>query len=394
MDNFPAVDPIPIPAPVWVFKFLLLLTLTLHFTALFLTIGGLAVATVWAIGARRAGAPAVLGQGAGAIVARLPITLAYVINLGVPPLLFAQVLYGRAFYTSSILIGAYWLGVIGLLSVAYTLLYVMERRAREGKPWWLCGVVAAGCIGMIALIYVNNMTLMIRPNVWLEVYRGNPHGTQLAHGGDPTVAARWHYMMAAALMNTGVGLMLFGLRRDISAELKGFLRVWGGLIAAVFAVCTMLALAWVLSVQPAQVQSDLGGSGPYRAILLLWFATAVTVAALGGLSSLGRGREDRLFTVGAAVAGFLNIALWVVFRDGIRDASLRRFGFDVWDRVVVINWSVLIAFFLMFVAGLAATGWLAKVVLAAKGEYEGDVGIEGDGAAGPAADAGVDAATA
>jgi len=390
MDHFPAVDPIPIPAPVWLFKLLLLLTLTLHFTALFLTIGGLAVATVWAIGARRAGARAVLGQGAGAIAARLPIALAYVINFGVPPLLFAQVLYGRALYTSSILIGAYWLGVIGLLGVAYTLLYVMERRSREGQPWWLAGVVAAGCMGMIALIYVNNMTLMIRPDAWLEMYRANPHGTQLAPGGDPTVAARWHYMMAAALMNTGVGLMLFGLRRDVSAELRGFLRIWGGLVAAIFAVAAMVALAWVLAAQPAHVQTELSGSGPYRIVLLLWFATALSIAVLAGLSSCKWARGDRRLVVSAAVAGFLNIALWVVLRDGIRDTSLRRFGFDVWDRVVAINWSVLIAFLLVLAVGLAATGWLTKVVLDAKGEYGGDVGVERDAAS----DTGVGAATA
>ena len=42
------------------------------------------------------------GAGPGA---RLTVVMTFVINLGVPPLLFAQVLYGRALYTSSVLIG-------------------------------------------------------------------------------------------------------------------------------------------------------------------------------------------------------------------------------------------------------------------------------------------------
>ena len=39
---------------------------------------------------------------ARALARRLTVVMTYVINLGVPPLLFAQVLYGRALYTSSI----------------------------------------------------------------------------------------------------------------------------------------------------------------------------------------------------------------------------------------------------------------------------------------------------
>ena len=39
---------------------------------------------------------------------------------------------------------------------------------------------------------------------------------------------------------------------------------------------------------------------------------------------------------------------FVVCRDLVRDASLARFGFDVWDRAVVVNWSVLGLFLVLF----------------------------------------------
>jgi hypothetical protein len=45
---------------------------------------------------------------------RLPIVMTYVINLGVPPLLFTQVLYGQALYTSSVLIGLWLISVIAI----------------------------------------------------------------------------------------------------------------------------------------------------------------------------------------------------------------------------------------------------------------------------------------
>ena len=67
--------------------------------------------------------------GARALARRLTVVMTYVINLGVPPLLFAQVLYGRALYTSSVLIGAYWISIILLLTLTYWLLYQFSRTA-------------------------------------------------------------------------------------------------------------------------------------------------------------------------------------------------------------------------------------------------------------------------
>ena len=79
----------------------------------------------------------------------LPIVMTYVINLGVPPLLFAQVLYGRAIYTSSVLIGAWWIAVIPLLMLCYWLLYRFQRglgtgSAAGGGPgaWLVAGSIA------------------------------------------------------------------------------------------------------------------------------------------------------------------------------------------------------------------------------------------------------------
>jgi hypothetical protein len=54
------------------------------------------------------------------------------------------------------------------------------------------------------------------------------------------------------------------------------------------------------------------------------------------------------------------------FRDGLRDITLLTKGFDVWDRVVVTNWSVVVIFLVLFVVGLGIIGWLLTVVLKAK----------------------------
>ena len=85
-----------------------------------------------------------------ALARRLTVVMTYVINLGVPPLLFAQVLYGRALYTSSVLIGLYWISIIVILTLTYWLLYRFSARLEAGKSaWWvgLIGVAAGGLRG-------------------------------------------------------------------------------------------------------------------------------------------------------------------------------------------------------------------------------------------------------
>ncbi|MBN9121376.1 MAG: hypothetical protein J0I06_19865, partial [Planctomycetes bacterium] len=185
---FPNVDPIPLPAPVWLFKLLLDLTLALHFAALYLLLGGL-VAAVW-LNARghKTGDAGRIGA-SGVVAGWLPVVTTYVINLGIPPLLFAQVLYGRALYTSSVLVGAYWIAVIPLLIACYHLLYVMKARAEGGRPWYWHGLGALVALWVIARIYSANMTLMLDAGAWRGAYRADASGGTFLSG--PAAWARW-----------------------------------------------------------------------------------------------------------------------------------------------------------------------------------------------------------
>ena len=126
---FPAVDPIPLPAPIWLLKLLHIVTLALHFVAVEMLVGGLLLAVLLSL-FRRSPASMVTAR---ALARRLTVVMTFVINLAVPPLLFAQVLYGRALYTSSVLIGLYWISIIGLLMLTYWLLYRFSARLEAGK---------------------------------------------------------------------------------------------------------------------------------------------------------------------------------------------------------------------------------------------------------------------
>ncbi len=258
MDSFPLVDPIPLPAPVWLFKVLHSATLALHFTAVHFMVGGLILATWWAIRGRW-GNDTRLTTASGAIAHRLPMAVAYVINLGIPPLLFAQVLYGRALYTSSILIGVFWIMVVFMLIAAYFIMYQMAKRADTGRAFGWLGVIALLLVLKIGLVYTNNMTLMLRPEVWVEMYRSNPKGGQLAHG-DPTILPRWLYMMVGSVGLVGIGLMLLGMKPDIEKTASAFLRRRGGFLLALFTLVQVILAVAVYRTQPEAVRYGLWAS--------------------------------------------------------------------------------------------------------------------------------------
>src|SRR5579864_8199140 len=146
MNPYPAVDPIPLPAPIWLLKLLHIVTLSLHFVAVEMLLGGLLLAVLLSLFRNSANAHVT----ARALARRLTVVMTYVINLGVPPLLFAQVLYGRALYTSTVLIGVYWIAIIPTLMLVYWLLYRFSARLEAGKSAWWVGLSAWLLAGGVA----------------------------------------------------------------------------------------------------------------------------------------------------------------------------------------------------------------------------------------------------
>ena len=359
MPSFPHVDPIPLPAPVWFFKSLEILTVSLHFMALQLLVGGLVVASLWAIGGRRRG-DQVLIDASGAVATRLPILMTYVINLGVPPLLFAQVLYGRALYTSSVLIGTFWISVVLLLMMSYMCLYHMSSRAGRGKAWGWIGLVGLVITVKIGLIYTSNMTLMIRPDVWREMYSEDALGFHL-NSGDPTVMPRWLFMMFGGLTVGGVGMMFLGLTKRLSAESSEFLRRWGARIAAKGAVTQVGLGYWVISAQPGPVQDSLGQSTLYGTCLIAWIACAALLFLLGLIAQARAQVATWLWPGIAGLLIFVGTLAMAIYRGGIRDVTLALRGFDVWDRAVASNWIVVGVFLVSFVFGLGVIAWLVSI---------------------------------
>ena len=82
---------------------------------------------------------------------------------------------------------------------------------------------------------------------------------------------------------------------------------------------------------------------------------------VGAVAGFGRVTAGWLGWTGAVV-GFVALASLTVYRDAVRDLTLLSKGFDVWNRAVVTNWSVVGLFLVLFVASLVLVGWLISVL--------------------------------
>lgn len=367
MNPLPAVDPIPLPAPVWLFKLLHIVTLLLHFYAVHFLVGGLVCATLWAIFGRRRQDETMMNA-SGAVTYRLPVVMAYVINLGVPPLLFAQVLYGRALYTSSVLIGVYWIAVIFLVIASYFILYMMSKRAETGRAFGWLGLIAIIIVLKVGMIYSTNMTLMLRPEEWSDMYRADPLGSTLPAG--PTTMPRWLFMMIGSLGMSGMGLMLLSVRGTLEEDVNVFLRKWGGRLLALFTIVQLVLAFQVYRAQPDIVREGLSENGIYTTTGITWMATALLLVVAGAAVSLKAVHTGGLLLTGTFVLSFVNLLSMVVYRDAIRDVALGLAGFEVWDRAVHTNWLTVGAFLLLFVVAIVFVAWMAIVTLRAKGGKE------------------------
>jgi len=357
---FPALDPIPLPAPVWLFKILHGLTLTLHFAFLHMLIGGLVLVFAWNLVGHLIGNKGAVGA-SGVVAKKLTVITTYVINLGVPPLLFAQVLYGRALYASSDLIGAWWISVVLAIIVAYTILYRMAHLAEKGKAFWLWALVAMAPIALVGKLFSTNMTLMLRPEVWLQMYAADPGGTTLPPH-DPTTLPRFALMMVASIALGALGTSLWSTKAGLLDETRAFLRRWTGIVAAVALPFLVLVGIWALDSQPEAVRKVLATSAYAHGLSLGWIAgVALSFVAAVGLALTARSRSSVL-PVLAAVPAFGAVACWTLLRDVVRDTTLALKGFDVWKSPENTNWVVVILFVVSLVAGLGIMAWIGSIV--------------------------------
>ena len=327
----PPVDVVPLPLPVGVLKALLLLSFGMHILAVDLGVGGSILCLALARRGRKSAAHLGIAR---AIAPILPPAVTFAITLGVAPLLFAQVLYGRFLYTSSILMAVPWLSFIVALIVGYALLYRHTRLLKGGVLSLPTALFSTLLLLWIGFLWTNNVTLMLQPARWAGLAAASPHGGML-NLADPAVLPRFLHMavamtaIAALFLGTAAAVFHVPFDRDLARRLG--LRTF-----AVLTGIQLLVGPVVILLQRADVRAALlGGSPRGTAALAVAIPTAIAAALLAW-----RGADPKTGRKGALVPFVLihgTIAAMVVLRDAVRDESLLAAGFRVQRSPVVVD---------------------------------------------------------
>lgn len=201
----PVPDPLGYPIPAYILQAISYLTFSLHLLAMNFTVGG-AILLLWSMARKKSeydGAAFFLGSS-------LPLGLSYVITLGIPPLLIVQVLYGQMFYSSSILVGSFWILTIPALTAAYAG-YYFHKFKRDDLPRFQWLIVSASLLLMlyVGFLLVNNLTLSWSPEKWLAMYRDNPGGGTL-NFSERSLHPRYTLFLGGAFAMAAIGLIWRG----------------------------------------------------------------------------------------------------------------------------------------------------------------------------------------
>ncbi|MDM7914423.1 MAG: hypothetical protein ACE15D_18375 [Candidatus Eisenbacteria bacterium] len=353
----PPIDPLPLPAPVWIFRVLHLVTFLLHLLAMNLLLGvGIVTAITAARGRRNAPHCRRLAE---KLHPMLPVLTAATVTLGVAALLFLQVLFGRFFYTSSILLAVPWFSIVFLLIAAYYGHYfsaMSDTVRRERRAWIAWG--SAILILIVGFIYTNNLTLLQTPERFRDLYLAGRSGVRL-NFGEPTLIPRFLHFLTAAIAAAGLGIVAVGwntIRRGEENEGFGAWTVRYGRKWFLGATAVQLVIGlWFLFSIPEQVRGLFLGGDPVRTghLFVAVFLALAAVALLAAKPESGR--------IVLASAGLLALAIlgMVLVRSWVRDAMLGPSA-GLGELTVQPQWEVLAIFLVLFLGALATLGWMIR----------------------------------
>lgn len=362
--TIPTPDPMPLPAPLWLLHTLLLLVLFLHLLAMNCALGGGLTVLLNALRGRSERHP-FSRQLASELAPMLPIFVAFTITLGVAALLFVQVIYGNLLYTSSILLGAAWMSVILLVIVGYYGYYYFSHRA-EKSPRSAITVLAVAvlCFLCIAFALVNNMSLMLTPDRWQQMYRAHPGGFNL-NFGEPTLVSRYLHMLIGAIGVFTAVLAHLGVRKMRTQPVLGAWLVRRS--SVIFALTTGIQFitgTWFVMAMPRDIAMSLFREpvpGIVFGVSVILSLVAMVLLLIGSTA----GKPGPLVHAGFLCA-LLTLALMVGLRHMVRTAYLSP-HFDPATLPVNSQTGVILLFFVSFVAGLATVGYMVAKVARAPG---------------------------
>lgn len=333
----PAPDPIPLPGPVGLLQFLLVLGWFLHALPMYGLLGGTLITIVTEALGRGSEFHARLARRLWSV---LPGVMGVAITFGIVPLLFLQVLYGQAFFATSVLVAWPWLSVIPGLLLAYYGLYANALWGDRIGRWRLAiGLGSFLLIDWVGYQFTSHMRLIEQPALWPAI-AGSAARQSFYLGRDAVTALRFLYFFAGALGLAGVMVVLLaGYQRRWGEAGQGFTAGaarYGGRWALAGLAGQVLAGSRLLAVLRAGMPgaaaaagagpgldaalAAIGLTGPWGVVLRVWLALTLLAAILLVVAQLG---PDPLPAgLGALALLVPAVALTAVQRVWLREAAL------------------------------------------------------------------------
>ncbi|MFO7751709.1 MAG: hypothetical protein R6V41_01175 [Desulfobacteraceae bacterium] len=339
----PAPDILPVHWG-WL-RLLLVFTFVLHILAMNAMLGSGIIAFVNTL-RKGGGTGDTVNRG---ISRKLPFTIAFTVNFGVAPLLFLQALYGQFIYTSSVLMGVFWLSIAGLVIIAYYSAYIYNFRFdKQHASSSLYIGIAVVLMLMVAFLFTNNMTLMLNVDAWTR-YFDTPDGTML-NLSDPVLFPRYiHFITASA----AVGGLFIALAARLGAKgPENEARIDLGMKWFTYATAFQFLAGTVFLLSlPGEIRQLFMGQDTFATVLLT--AGILLAAALVIL-----GFKRKVLSCSAAV--LVLVCGMAVIRDLVRQAYLDPF-FNPADLPVRPEYSPMVFFLITLFAGLLVIGYMLRI---------------------------------
>ncbi len=358
-------DPAGVPAIPVLFQFLMVLTWVFHIVFVHLTLGA-AATSIYAFYGHAGSAEWRQLSIALTKVAKVGVSL--LIVLGVAPLLFTQVIYDPQWYASNVLSARWAILFIASLILAYCLWFAFYWGNREGARRYvgLYAILGLALFLMDGLIMHALSYQSIQPQRWMEWYA--PNGVVDTSGG-ALHAFEWpRFLFIISLSAPAVGIFLiayadyFASRADKSARYLAFARRLGRKIAVRGFLISLPLLVWWHFDHPRETGLAWDPFGWLMAFAILILANVV--------------RDEKENVHGYALAGLGTgiVVMLAIWREMVRAAYLKPFGYVVSDYKVNVDWPSMLLFFatLIGVGGIVGGYYLTLLYQSGRvmGQYD------------------------
>ncbi len=219
-------------------------------------------------------------------------------------------------------------------------------------------LVALG-LGGIGFLFSNNMTLMLTPEKWVELYKSSASGLHLNLGERQLWPRYLHFALSAVAVG-GLTLGAFGLyfskrEQEYSTWL---IKTGSRIVAGITALQVLVGFAFLFALPSIATKNFLGGepigsiSLAVSVVLSVVVLIATTIAAITG--------SNKAFVTGM-LSTIVVIFTMIVTRHMLRVYSLHQ-HFQPDSLPVAVQWDILIAFLVCAAGLIAYLTWLTRTV--------------------------------